>query len=194
MSAAMALSHRMARYLRLRPPLLWSLVSFVLMFGMLFVVRWSESFDAKDFASFEAFEMVELRLSRLETQADIAVSDALAPEMKLPEERPQEFGSEDGSFEALSDSALPPRPVFSRLPRYPESMRKAGVEGVVVIELGIDESGTVVFGRVVKSLGREFDAAVIDWAQNIRFRPALTKERVPMRCRIRLPIRFKLDT
>ncbi len=42
MSAAMALSHRMARYLRLRPPLLWSLVSFVLLFGMLFVrpSRW----------------------------------------------------------------------------------------------------------------------------------------------------------
>ncbi len=193
MSAAAELPFRIARYVRLRPPLWWSLVSFVLLLAMLFVVRWSESFDAKDFASFEAFEMVELRLSRLETQADIAVSDALAPEMKLPEERPQEFGSEDGSFGALSDTALPPRPVFSRLPRYPESMRKAGVEGVVVIELGIDESGTVVFGRVVKSLGREFDAAVIDWARGIRFRPALTKERVPMRCRIRLPIRFRLE-
>jgi len=193
MSAAMALSHRVVRYVRLRPPLLWSMVSFVVLFGMLFVVRWGASIDARDFASFEAFEMVELRLSRLDTQADIAVSDAAAPEMKLPEEKPQEFGSEDGSYEALSDSALPPRPVFSRLPRYPESMRKAGVEGVVVIELGIDESGAVVFGRIVRSLGREFDAAVIAWARNISFRPALTKERVPMRCRIRLPIRFRLE-
>jgi TonB family protein len=194
MSAVMALSHRVVRYVRLRPPLLWSMVSFVVLFGMLFVVRWGASIDARDFASFEAFEMVELRLSRLDTQADIAVSDAAAPEMKLPEEKPQEFGSEDGSYEALSDSALPPRPVFSRLPRYPESMRKAGVEGVVVIELGIDESGAVVFGRIVRSLGREFDAAVIAWARSISFRPALTKERVPMRCRIRLPIRFKLDS
>ena len=83
--------------------------------------------------------------------------------------------------------------MFSRLPRYPDSMRKAGVEGVVVIELGIDESGTVVFGRIVRSLGREFDAAVIDWARGIRFRPALTKDRVPMRCRIRLPVRFRLE-
>lgn len=193
MSAAMALPHRIVRYVRLRPPLLWSMVSFVVLFGMLFVVRWGESFDARDFASFEAFEMVELRLSRMETQADIAVSDAAAPEVRLPEERPQEFGAEDGSYEALSDTALPPRPVFSRLPRYPESMRKAGVEGVVVIELGIDESGTVVFGRIVRSLGREFDAAVIEWAQSIRFRPALTKDRVPMRCRIRLPVRFRLE-
>lgn len=193
MSAVMALSHRVVRYVRLRPPLLWSMVSFVVLFGMLFVVRWGASIDARDFASFEAFEMVELRLSRLDTQADIAVSDAAAPEMKLPEEKPQEFGSEDGSYEALSDSALPPRPVFSRLPRYPESMRKAGVEGVVVIELGIDESGAVVFGRIVRSLGREFDAAVIAWARSISFRPALTKERVPMRCRIRLPIRFRLE-
>ena len=193
MSAVLALPGRIVRYVRLRPPLLWSLVSFAVLFAMLFAVRWRETFETRDFAAFEAFEMVELRLSRMETQADIAVSDAAAPEVRLPEERPQEFGSEDGSYEALSDTALPPRPVFSRLPRYPDSMRKAGVEGVVVIELGIDESGTVVFGRIVRSLGREFDAAVIDWARGIRFRPALTKDRVPMRCRIRLPVRFRLE-
>lgn len=193
MSAAAALAGDIVRYVRLRPPLMWSLVSFAVLFGMLFAVRWSESFEARDFASFEDFEMVELRLSRMQTQADIALSDAAVPDVKLPEEKPQEFGSEDGSYEALSDTALPPRPVFSQLPRYPDSMRKAGVEGVVVIELGIDESGTVIFGRIVKSLGREFDSAVIDWARGIRFRPALTKERVPMRCRIRLPVRFKLD-
>ncbi len=194
MSAALALSGRLVRYVRLRPPLMWSLVSFAVLFALLFAVRWSESFDAKDFASFEAFEMVEIRLSRLETQADITLSDSAALAPEVPEEKPASFGSEDGSFEALADSALPPRPVFSRLPRYPESMRKAGVEGVVVVELGIDESGTVVFGRIVRPLGREFDAAVIEWARRISFRPALTKERVPMRCRIRLPIRFKLDS
>ncbi|HSV98181.1 MAG TPA: TonB family protein [Spirochaetota bacterium] len=193
MSAVTAIPRRFARYLRLRPPLMWSLVSFVALLGLLFAVRWSESFDTKDFASFDAFEMVELRLSRLQTQADISVSDSAAPAREITEEKLEEFGSVDGSFEALSDSALPPRPVFGRLPRYPESMRKAGIEGVVVVELGVDESGTVVFGRIVKSLGRDFDAAVIDWARKISFRPALTKERVPIRCRIRLPIRFRLE-
>jgi hypothetical protein len=88
---------------------------------------------------------------------------------------PQEFGSEDGSYEALSDTALPPRPGVqpaAALSRLNAQGRRGGGGGH---RLGIDESGTVVFGRIVRSLGREFDAAVIDWARGIRFRPALTK-------------------
>ncbi|HSV96958.1 MAG TPA: TonB family protein [Spirochaetota bacterium] len=55
-------------------------------------------------------------------------------------------------------------------------------------------AGTVLFGSVVKSPGREFDAAAIACARGISFRPALAKDRVPMRRRIRLPVRFRLDS
>jgi len=186
---------RIITYIYLRPPLMWSLISFAVLLIMMTAVRWKDSSEEKSFETLESFTVVELRMPELQKNPDIDIKDTAVTEQE-PDVREEEmrFGAADGTFETLEDGSVPPRPVFSRLPRYPDSMRKAGVEGIVVIELGIDESGVVVYGRIVKSLGREFDAAVIGWARNLRFYPATTKERKPFRCRIRLPIRFKLES
>ncbi|HDP79515.1 MAG TPA: energy transducer TonB [Spirochaetes bacterium] len=182
------------KYIYLRPPLMWSLISFVALLLMMTAVRWKESFEEKSFETLESFTVVELRMPELQKNPDIDIKDNTVTEKEpVVKEEEIRFGAADGTFESLEDGSVPPRPVFGRLPRYPDSMRKAGVEGIVVIELGIDESGGVVYGRIVKSLGREFDAAVIGWAKSLRFYPATTKERKPFRCRIRLPIRFKLE-
>jgi hypothetical protein len=127
-------------------------------------VRWRETFETRTSPRFEAFEMVELRLSRMETQADIAVSDAAAPEVRLPERGRRSSARRTGATRRCrtrpaAPAGVQPAAALSRL--HAQGRRGGGV----VIELGIDESGTVVFGGLVRSLGREFDAAVIDWAR-----------------------------
>lgn len=136
--------------------------------------------------------MVELTLKSKESAPDIAISDT-APETEAIE-RPMQFGEINNSFKNIENAATAPRPRFSSLPQYPDSMRHEGVEGTVIIELGIDETGRVLYGRIAKSLGKKFDRIVIEWAKKIFFYPARTLEREPFRCRIHLPVRFKLDS
>lgn len=182
------------RYIRLRPHLGWSIISFMFLLLMLLTVRWSESSDSADFNVSETFEMIELRLAEQQSIPEIKESDDSESVVEeIPDEKPLCFGVDSPDFSDLADSAIPPRPLFSKLPQYPDSMRKAGVEGIVVIEIGINEIGQVLYGKIVKSLGREFDTAVIEWAKKIKFYPAKTIEKVPMKCRIILPVRFKLE-
>jgi TonB family protein len=186
--------NRIEHYIRLRPQLGWSAFSFFFILALLVLIRWSGSGDASLNEEYKFFDMVELKLSGAKTPGEIQVADdkSEASVEKAPEE-PMEFGDDSGEFNDPGDSIRPPKPLFSRLPKYPDSMRKEGIEGLVVIEIGIDTDGSVVFGKIVQSLGREFDKAVLAWARGIRFYPAKNPSREPVKCRIRLPIRFRLE-
>jgi TonB family protein len=181
-------------YFIIRPQLGWSVVSFFTLLIILVSVRWSDSDAGYDSRDFEEFNMVELKIRSEKPASAVVPSDETVQRLteELPEE-PLSFGSDSDDFGDPAEGARPPRPLFSKLPAYPDSMRKARVEGIVMIEIGIDEKGRVVFGRVVQSLGREFDKAVIEWARAIKFYPAMSPDREPLKCRIRLPVRFKLE-
>lgn len=195
MTSQVVLYARIIRYFKLRPAFKWSVVSFIILVISLFIIRWNAYTPLDELKSFDEFEMVELRLPKAVTRPDINVSDEVAEETvkEIEEkERPLQFGDESGEFSDIFNTSFPPRPIYNFLPAYPQSMRKAGIEGVVVIELGIDKNGNLLYGRIIRSLGKEFDVAVIKWAQQLRFYPALNRDKKPIRCRIRLPIRFKL--
>ena len=188
-------SERIQVYFRHHPDLAWAFASLIFLCSMLFIVHWSESSGIDEFDVDETMEMVELRLSEPKQIAEI-VEGTGSSELKieeLTEEKPLNFGSYSPDFNDPDNSSTPPRPLFTRTPPYPDSMRKAGVEGVVAVELGINENGDVVYGRIVRSLGKDFDAAVICWAKKIRFYPAKNRNREPIKCRILLPVRFKLE-
>ena len=57
-------------------------------------------------------------------------------------------------------------------PDYPESMRRARVEGVVILEAVITASGDVDDVRVLKSAGPVLDRAASDAVRRWRYRPA----------------------
>ncbi len=195
MSNQAVLHTRIIRYFKLRPAFKWSILSFIILIVSLFIIRWNTSTIIEDLKTFDEFEMVELRLPKAITQPDIDVSDEISEETVeeiKEEDKPLRFGDESGEFSDIFNTSFPPRPIYDFLPAYPQSMRKAGIEGVVVIELGIDENGNLLYGRIIRSLGKEFDVAVIKWAQQLKFHPALDRDKKPIRCRIRLPIRFKL--
>jgi protein TonB len=114
-------------------------------------------------------------------------------EEKKEEDKPLRFGDESGDYNDLFETSRAPLPIFAALPQYPASMKKQGIEGVVVIEIGVDETGKLLYGVVIRSLGREFDQAAVNWVRSIRFRPGMDRQGTPIRCRVRLPIRFRLE-
>lgn len=198
MIAQILLHNRVVRYVRLRPSLMWSLASLALFTALLFIIQWNEESITIDRTAVTDFQMVELRLPQSVTQPDIDISDDITEEVveekkEEKKEEPLRFGDESGEYGDMFDTAVPPRPIYNALPQYPASMRKAGIEGVVVIEIGIDRNGNVLYGRIIQSLGREFDLVVLRWARTIRFHPALSRDREAIRSRVRFPVRFRLE-
>jgi protein TonB len=72
----------------------------------------------------------------------------------------------------LDPSIVPPIPVSRVEPDYPESMRRARMEGVVILEAVITVSGDVDDVRVLKSAGAVLDRAASDAVRTWRYRPA----------------------
>ncbi|HRY28786.1 MAG TPA: TonB family protein [Elusimicrobiota bacterium] len=75
---------------------------------------------------------------------------------------------------------------------YPESERRAGREGQVVLDLHIDRQGSVTAVDVVTSAGAAFDAAAEKVIRLARFSPAKVETRaVPVK--IRQTVAFQLE-
>jgi TonB family protein len=72
----------------------------------------------------------------------------------------------------VSDRMEAPALIKGSAPQMPRLGRKAGLQGIVVLEVIIDQNGTVTDSRVLRDLGlgcgEAARAAVLDW----KFRPA----------------------
>jgi protein TonB len=84
------------------------------------------------------------------------------------------FGAEGGVrlFE-LKDLDRVPRRMRTVMPAYPHELRRAGVNGDVVLVVIIDVNGSVEVERVVSATNREFEAAAIKAAEQCVFEPPL---------------------
>ncbi len=74
---------------------------------------------------------------------------------------------------------------------YPELARKAGMEGLVVVQFVVEPDGSVSNIQVIRSAGRLLDEAAVQAVKQLRFKPGRQRGR-PVRVRFSLPIRFKL--
>ena len=78
-------------------------------------------------------------------------------------------------------------------PRYPESARRRGIEGTVLLRMRITEQGRVEDVRVERSAGHaELDQSAIDAVRRWRFEPA-RRNGVPVAEPVQLPVVFKLQ-
>jgi TonB family protein len=77
-------------------------------------------------------------------------------------------------------------------PAYPPEALAAGVEGTVVMQLYIDESGNVQHVHVVSSPGFGLDAAAVAAAKQFRFKPA-TSDGVPVASQVVFEQRFAVS-
>ena len=97
-----------------------------------------------------------------------------------------------GSSEALSGFA---RPLggYQVKPRYPESARRAGAQGITLLKLRILENGKVGEVHIEKSAGHaELDRAAADAVKRWLFEPA-RMGKIAVSVWVLLPVKFELE-
>jgi protein TonB len=95
------------------------------------------------------------------------------------------------SGEALSGLARPLGGYQVR-PRYPESARRAGAQGVTLLRVRVLESGRVGAVNIEQSAGfRDLDFAAVDAVKKWRFEPA-RRGKEPVSVWVFLPVKFEL--
>lgn len=96
--------------------------------------------------------------------------------------------NKDG-FYRIGGEVQPPRKLQSG-PLYPEEARNAGVSGTVVVEIFVDETGTVVGARIIQSVPL-LDAAALETVRNWRYEPTLVHGR-PVPIKMGVTVNFTL--
>ncbi len=126
---------------------------------------------------------------------DIAPSDEASAEETI----------ESTVFDVDAPPELPPAParpdfftafdtapqVITQVPPvYPDMARLSELEGVVLVQIGVNEFGDVVEAQVVQGV-QGLNQAAIDAVMKWKFKPARQRD-VPVPVRIVIPIRFSL--
>ncbi len=85
----------------------------------------------------------------------------------------------------------PTRVLHAVPPSYPREARRAGIEGRVLVEIGVDERGNVARTTIIGDSPKLLADAVVSSLSQWKFRPH-TYRGVPVKVRLRQPITFKL--
>jgi protein TonB len=102
--------------------------------------------------------------------------------VKRTEKKPLEPAQKEFAPVAVARVSKMPQLVSDHKVPYPEEARKMGMEGKVVMQLDIDETGKVVKARVVRGAGHGLDEAALKAAHLFRFKPAYVgDDPVPVR-------------
>lgn len=193
-NATMALAYpRVITFFRLRPELTLFVVSFTILYLLIHFLRWEIVIRADEFSDLSSFEMVELNIPvSPAVEQEIVTKDEALEDVSEKSEDQLKFGDDRGNYNLAGLSAVAPQAKITSLPAYPDSVRKLGIEGVIVTEVGIDEQGSVVYAKIVKRLHPVLDRIVLDWFKTISFYPAMDANGNTFKCKIYYPIRFKL--
>lgn len=112
--------------------------------------------------------------------------------ISIPQSRVAGLGR---GIEVFDINTLDQRPVprVQIQPQYPFEMRRAGIEGEVVVEFIVDTNGDVRNPFVVRSTQREFEAAAIQAVSKWRFRPGRRGGRDVNTSRVQQLFSFKIN-
>jgi|GEM_PF-1505315 len=122
------------------------------------------------------------------TKSDLDVLNVLSQETMVAQTRTLI----DQEIEVVQYLETAPTPTHIPKPQYPESARKANIEGNVVVKVLVDIDGRVIDTEVLHSSGyKELDNAAMEAAARAIFEPAMQFGR-PVRIWVSIPIKFVL--
>lgn len=95
------------------------------------------------------------------------------------------------AFSAASEEKPMPKLIKQVAPEYPDSLRKAGISGRVIIKAMVDTTGKVIETEVVKSVSG-LDKPALDAARLFLFEPAIDRGK-KVQSTVIIPFQFKLN-
>jgi protein TonB len=97
-------------------------------------------------------------------------------------------------FEYQVESQAVPKAQSTALPRYPDALRAANIEGVVLAQFVVDTSGQAVMEtfKVLRTTHADFTDAVRKALPGMRFSPAEVGRR-PVKQLVQMPFTFSLS-
>ena len=97
----------------------------------------------------------------------------------IPVQKPgANFGKGISNLFNVGDLDNPPVARVRQAPSYPYDMRRAGINGTVVVEFIINTEGDVIQTQVVRSSHREFEMPALQAVQKWKFKPGRKGGRV----------------
>lgn len=99
----------------------------------------------------------------------LAVSPPAPPKPRLT--APGGTGDGEGSTTPVAAVQEMPKVVGDSVAEYPGEARRLGIQGKVVLDVVVDEAGSVARARVLRSLHPLLDEAALRAAKGLRFRP-----------------------
>jgi protein TonB len=97
----------------------------------------------------------------------------------IPVQKPgANFGRGIGNLFNIGDLDQQPVARVRQAPSYPYDMRRAGINGSVVVEFIISTDGDVIQTQVVKSSHREFEMPALQAVQKWKFKPGRRRGQV----------------
>jgi protein TonB len=85
-----------------------------------------------------------------------------------------------------------PVPVKTPPPKFPESMKRDGMSGVVAVVIVIDEKGQIVNSSISKSSHPDFERPALEAVKQWKFKPA-KKDGNVVKVRVTVPLRFNVE-
>ena len=76
--------------------------------------------------------------------------------------------------------------------QYPETAKRSGIQGKVIIQAFIDENGKVIHAKILNGIGGGCDEVAIDAIKQTRFNPGIQNGK-PVKVQVTIPIWFKLQ-
>jgi len=115
----------------------------------------------------------DLAISDSSSTGPEGAPDAASAGAPAPPQPPAPPGSAVESQAPVSEEPIEPAALISKVdPSYPVAARQAGVEGTVVLDAGISETGEVVSVTVERGLPMGVSEAAVAAVQRWKYRPA----------------------
>ena len=122
---------------------------------------------------------------------DVAAHESDEPDEATLPPPPDPDGAAGATREGFRSFSTPPEPRTVVEPEYPEMARSLGIEGRVVCEVTIDETGRVMAVRILESDSALLEEAARDAVVRWTFTPA-TQSGQPVTATVVIPILFRL--